>query len=139
MQFITFYSPDMAPTPGAQPNPKHMEEMGQLMADMTAKGVLVATGAIMRAAEGAHVTLGKGDYKIRNGADQVLEAKAVGFAIPLSQNKETPAGATAFSGRRGRWNGRRVAADGSTSAIGKGAKRCRGSRNSPWVLRWRRC
>jgi hypothetical protein len=85
MRFITFYSPDMAPTPGAQPNPKHMEEMGKLMADMTAKGVLVATGAIMR----AHVTLGKGDYKIRNGADQVLEAKAVGFAILLSQNKET--------------------------------------------------
>jgi hypothetical protein len=89
MQFITFYSPDMAPTPGAQPDPKHMEEMGELKADMTAKGVLVATGAIMRAAEGAHVTLGNGDYKIRNGAGQVLEAKAVSFAILLSQNKET--------------------------------------------------
>ena len=89
MQFITFYSPAQAPTPGAMPDPKHMEEMGKMMAEMSAKGVLVGTGAVMRAAEGAQATLHNGDYKIRDGADQVLAAKVVGFAILQSENKET--------------------------------------------------
>jgi len=89
MQFITFYSPAQAPTPGAAPDPKHMEEMGKMMAEMTAKGVLVGTGAVMRAAGGAQATLHNGDYKIRDGADQVLAAKVIGFAILQSENKET--------------------------------------------------
>ena len=89
MQFITFYSPAQAPTPGAMPDPKHLEEMGKMMTEMTAKGVLIGTGAIMRAAEGAQATLHNGDYKIRDGADQVLAAKVVGFAILQSQSKET--------------------------------------------------
>jgi hypothetical protein len=60
-----------------------------MMAEMTAKGVLVGTGAIMRAAGGAQATLLDGDYQIRDGADQVLAAKVVGFAILQSEDKET--------------------------------------------------
>jgi hypothetical protein len=89
MQFITFYTPAQAPTPGAMPDPKHLEEMGKMMAEMTAKGVLVANGAVMRAAGGAQVTLNNGDFEIRDGADQVLAAKVIGFAILQSENKET--------------------------------------------------
>ncbi len=64
-----------------------MEEMGKLTAEMTAKGVLVCTGAIMQAAQGAHVTLSNGDYKVRDGAGQVLQAGAVGFAILQAPTK----------------------------------------------------
>jgi hypothetical protein len=89
MQFITFYSPAKQSAPGTMPDAAHMEKMGKLMTDMMARGVLVATGGIMRAAMGAHVTLSNGDYKIREGADQVLNASADGFAILQSESKET--------------------------------------------------
>ena len=89
MQFITFSSPAKPSASGTMPDAAHMEKMGKLMTDMMARSVLVATGGIMRAAMGAHITLANGDYKIREGADQVLNAGADGFAILQSESKET--------------------------------------------------
>jgi hypothetical protein len=87
VQFITFYSPAQRPVPGTPPDPKHMAEMVKYMTEMTAKGTLIANGAILRAAEGGQATLVNGKYTIRDGADQVLESKVVGFAILQAPSK----------------------------------------------------
>ncbi len=88
MQFITFFAPAQKSTSGQMPDPKHMEEMGKLMTEWMAKGVLVATGGIGRAANGFRVTAKDGDFTLRDGADQTLAASVEGFAILQGKTKE---------------------------------------------------
>jgi hypothetical protein len=88
MQYITFFAPAQKSAPGQMPDPKHMEEMGKLMTEWMAKGVLVATGGIGRAAEGFRITSKDGDFIVRDGADQTLAASVEGFAILQGSSKE---------------------------------------------------
>lgn len=88
MQFITFFTPARHSAPGTMPDPEHMEKMGKLMTEWTAKGVLVATGGLMKAAQGFHVTAADGKYTVRDGADQTLAASVEGFAILQGDSKE---------------------------------------------------
>lgn len=88
MQFIAFYSPAEPPVPGTPPDPKHMQDLMRYMTEATAKGLLVGNGGIMRAALGGQAVLAGGKYSTREGADQVLEARVVGFAILQAPSKE---------------------------------------------------
>ena len=88
MQFITFFAPANPLPPGTMPDPKHMEEMGKLMTEWMAKGVLVATGGIGRAADGFRVTSGNGKFSVRDGADHAVVPAVHGFAILQGKTKE---------------------------------------------------
>lgn len=88
MQFITFFAPANPQPAGTMPDPKHMEDMGKLMTEWMAKGVLVATGGIGRAADGFRVTSSNGAFDTRNGADRTLAASVEGFAILQANTRE---------------------------------------------------
>ncbi len=88
MQFITFFAPAKPSAPDTMPDPEHMEKMGKLMAEWMTKGVLVATGGVMRAAQGFRVTSVDGKYAVRDGADQTLAAGVEGLAILQGDTKE---------------------------------------------------
>ncbi|HEY8949239.1 MAG TPA: hypothetical protein VIM56_10180 [Rhizomicrobium sp.] len=88
MQFVSFFTPANPQPPGTMPDPKHMEEMGKLMTEWMAKGVLVATGGIGRAANGVHITASNGDFKTRDGADHAVVPSVNGFAILQGNTKE---------------------------------------------------
>lgn len=88
MQFISFFAPANPQPPGTMPDAKHMEEMGKLAAEWMAKGILVATGGIGRAADGFRVTAGNGAFNVRNGADHAVVPAVHGFAILQGNTKE---------------------------------------------------
>lgn len=88
MQFITFFTPADPQPPGTMPDPRHMEEMGKLMTEWMAKGVLVAAGGIGRAANGFRVTSGNGAFKVRDGADHAVVPAVNGFAVLQGNTKD---------------------------------------------------
>lgn len=88
MQFLSLFAPANPQPPGTMPDPKHMEEMGKLMTEWMAKGVLVATGGIGRAADGFRVTSGNGAFDVRNGADHTVVPAVHGFAILQGDTKD---------------------------------------------------
>lgn len=109
MQFISFFAPANPQPPGSMPDPKHMEEMGKLMIEWMAKGVLVATGGIGRAADGVRITATNGGFKTRDGADHAVVPAVHGFAILQGSTKEDVAeAAKAFL---------KVAGDGTVDLI----------------------
>jgi hypothetical protein len=94
IQYITFFAPANPLLPGTMPDAKHMEEMGKLMAEWMAKGFLVATGGIGRAADGFRVTSTGNDYKVRDGANHAVLPAVHGFAILQGDTKEDILNAT---------------------------------------------
>jgi hypothetical protein len=80
MKFLTLYTPATAPS--GPPSAEHMAKMGKLTQEMTARGVLLATGGIRSRETGMKVTLKRGDYKVEDGpvAGSSL-MPAAGFAL----------------------------------------------------------
>lgn len=85
MQFITLFAPANPQPQGTMPDAKHMAEMGKLMTEWMAKGVL---GGIGRAVDGFRVTSGNGAFNVRDGADHAVVPAVHGFAILQGNSKE---------------------------------------------------
>jgi hypothetical protein len=80
MRFISFYTPANAGPPDAE----HMAAMNKLVADMTASGSLVATGAMI--GENISVRLANGDFTVKKGV--AAASKEIGFAILEAQSPD---------------------------------------------------
>ena len=83
VQFLASYTP--AQRTGGPPSPEHMATMNKLVTDMTAAGVLVATGGFLPSAVGARISLSNGDFSVATG---VQERPDVGFALLRGSSKE---------------------------------------------------
>ncbi len=80
MRFMSFYTPANAGPPDAA----HMEAMGKLVADMTAAGTLIATGAMV--GDGIRLQRAGTDYTVREGVAPA--GKELGFAILEARSTE---------------------------------------------------
>jgi hypothetical protein len=80
---LTLFTPDK-PIASAS-DPEHMKEMNRLVDEQTKAGVLIATGAFLKSAEGARVRRIDGDYTVRDGASPFPD---VGWAILQADTKE---------------------------------------------------
>jgi hypothetical protein len=80
MRYLSYTLGDDS-TPMAPPTPELMEQMGQLMADATEAGVLVATGGLAPTALGTTVRYEGGEFTVTDGP--LTEAKELvgGWAL----------------------------------------------------------
>jgi len=82
------YKPDKGPESGRAPDPKHIAEMEQYIAEGYKSGVLVSTGGLHSSAKGARVRLSGGEVTVTDGP--FTESKEVigGYAIVQASSKE---------------------------------------------------
>jgi len=80
MRFLTLFTPDK-PIASAS-DPEHMKEMNRLVDEQTKAGVLIATGAFLKSAEGARVRRIDGDYTVRDGASPFQTSAGRSFRPP---------------------------------------------------------
>ncbi len=87
MRYLTIYRPT-AGEEGGTPSPEHMAEMGRLVEEMTAKGLLIKTEPLAPRAAGARVSLKDGRVSVadepeRAGGYAFLNAGSRDEAIEL--------------------------------------------------------
>jgi hypothetical protein len=80
MRFLTYTLGDeSAPVP--PPAPELMAEMGSLMEEITAAGVLVATGGLAPTSMGAKLTLKDGEFTVMDGPFTEAKELIGGWAL----------------------------------------------------------
>jgi hypothetical protein len=80
MRFLTYTLGDeSAPVP--PPAPELMAEMGALMEEITAAGVLVATGGLAPTSMGAKLTLKDGEFTVMDGPFTEAKELIGGWAL----------------------------------------------------------
>jgi hypothetical protein len=82
MRYLTIYR-STAHEEGAPPSPEHMAEMGRLIEEMTAAGVLISTEPLTPRAQCARITLKDGAFTVEDEAE-----RASGFALLQFGSKE---------------------------------------------------
>lgn len=84
MRFLmTYRGDDRSP-----PTPEKMEAIGKFSAEMMKSGVLVDTGGIMGASQGADIALRKGKFTVTDGPFPETKELVVGYAIVQVKSKE---------------------------------------------------
>ena len=86
-QYLSFFT---AKKPGPPP-PEAMQKMMALMAEMNAKGIMIATGGYQPGAGSLRVRHENGDFAVTNG---VPEGAPLGFALMQGPDAETVIDAT---------------------------------------------
>lgn len=89
MRYLSLYRP-LAGEEGAMPEPEHMQAMGRLVEEMTAKGSLLNTEPLGVRALGARVTMKDGQLSVadedeRMGGYALLQAGSREEAIALAK------------------------------------------------------
>ncbi len=69
-------------------SPEHHDEMTSLVEEMTAAGVLVATGGCLPSSLGARIRRDGGDYAVTDGPFSEAKEVVGGFAILEARSKE---------------------------------------------------
>jgi hypothetical protein len=80
MRFLTYTLGDEG-VPVPPPAPELMEEMGALMEEITAAGVLVATGGLAPTAMGAKISLQEGKFTVMDGPFTEAKELIGGWAL----------------------------------------------------------
>lgn len=84
MRFMSIYR---AEETGAPPCPKEMTAMGELIAEMTQSGVLLATGGCLPSALGVRVRADQGKLSVTDGPFTETKEIIAGFAMIECKSK----------------------------------------------------
>jgi hypothetical protein len=86
MRFMTLYKPGReSDTP---PTQQVMADMGQLIGEMTAAGVLIATDGLQPSSKGARVRISEGKLTVVDGPFTETKELIAGYAIIEAESKE---------------------------------------------------
>jgi hypothetical protein len=86
MRFMTLYKPGReSDTP---PTQQVMADMGQLIGEMTAAGVLIATDGLQPSSKGARVRISEGKLTVVDGPFAETKELIAGYAIIEAESKE---------------------------------------------------
>jgi hypothetical protein len=85
MKFLSIYR---APETGVPPTPEHMAAMGQLIQEMTEKGILIATEGCLPSVTGARVRRSNGKITVTDGPFTESKEVVGGFALLRCNSKE---------------------------------------------------
>lgn len=86
MRFMTLYKPGReSDTP---PTQQVMADMGQLIGEMTAAGVLIATDGLQPSSKGARVRISQGKLTVVDGPFTETKELIAGYAIIEAESKE---------------------------------------------------
>jgi hypothetical protein len=86
MRFMTLYKPGReTDTP---PTQQVMADMGQLIGEMTAAGVLIATDGLQPSSKGARVRISEGKLTVVDGPFTETKELIAGYAIIEAESKE---------------------------------------------------
>jgi hypothetical protein len=80
MLYLSLFTPDER-TAAEMSGPEHMEEMNELVEEMSAAGVLVARGAFLERSLGARVRSSQGKLTVSAAPAREPNDRVVGFAI----------------------------------------------------------
>ncbi len=106
MRFLITYRPEMNQVGGCAAGGEKAAEMGKLVEEQRAAGILLATEGLLPIASGARVRLSGGKITVTDGATVACENVIAGFAIVRADSKgEAIANAERFI---------RIAGDGET-------------------------
>ncbi len=86
MRYLCLYK--SAAKEGTPPSQKTMEEMGKLIGEMFAAGVLLATEGCLPSSQGMRVRLSDGEYSVTDGPFTESKELVGGFAIIRVNTKE---------------------------------------------------
>src|SRR5262249_2401849 len=88
MRFLSIYTPDQK-TAAAPPSKEHMAQMAELIEETMKAGTLLATGALLPAANaGARIRRAGGKTSIIDGAFSETKEVIAGFAMLEAKSKE---------------------------------------------------
>ena len=85
MRFLAIYR---SPETGTPPSTEHMTAMGNLIQEMTEKGVLISTEGCLPTSKGAKVRLSKGKITVTDGPFTETKEVVGGFAIFEVKSKD---------------------------------------------------
>ncbi len=83
MKYIAFYKSDAPPGP-----PADMKGMDELVTRQTAAGKFILGGGFLPAEQGMSVRHSAGDFSVKDGAGQAMDALGNGFGILNADSKE---------------------------------------------------
>jgi len=88
MRFLMIYKPDSRDSEsGAPPSPQEMAEMGKLISEMAAAGVLLAAEGCQPTSKGARVRLSQGRFTVTDGPFTEAKELIAGFAIVQAKSR----------------------------------------------------
>jgi hypothetical protein len=86
MRFMTLYKPGRESD--APPTQEVMAKMGELIADMTKAGTLIATDGLQPSSKGAKVRISDGKFTVVDGPFAETKELVAGYAIVQASSKE---------------------------------------------------
>jgi hypothetical protein len=85
MRFMTLYKPGRESA--APPTQQEMAKMGELIAEMTKAGVLIATDGLQPSSKGAKVRISDGKFTVIDGPFAETKEVVAGYAIIEASSK----------------------------------------------------
>ena len=79
MRFLMLYKPGYDGSP--PPTQQHFEDMGRLIGEMAAAGILIATDGLLDSSKGARVRIENGEFTVTDGPFAETKELIAGFAM----------------------------------------------------------
>jgi len=92
MRYMMIFKPEGDVEPGVPPCKQNIPEMGTLVDELVASGVLLATEGLHPRAQGAHVRLSGGKVTVTDGPFSEAKELIAGFAVVEVPSKEAAIG-----------------------------------------------